>query len=75
MGKKTPKDVSYCLGTLRKTSREEWLKMCGEGGVGHTLSEAGGVGHALASAGAEVPPAKLTEEEVRTARLKMLRKE
>lgn len=69
MGKKTPKDVSYCLGTLRKTSREEWLKMCGEGGVGHTLSEAS------AGAGAEVVPAKLTEEEVRTARLKMLRKE
>jgi hypothetical protein len=62
MGKKTPKDVSYCLGTLRKTSREEWLKMCGEGGVGH----------ALAGAGAAEVPAKLTEEEVRAARLRKL---
>lgn len=64
MGKKTPKDLSYCLGTLRKTSKEDWLKMCGEAGVGHVMSEA-----------AAPPPAKLTEEEVRLARLKMFRKE
>lgn len=64
MGKKTPKDLSYCLGTLRKTSKEDWLKMCGEAGIGYIMSEA-----------AAPPPAKLTEEEVRLARLKMFRKE
>jgi len=69
MGKKTPKDVSYCLGTLRKTTKEEWLKMCGDGGVGHSMSAAG------AGAGTASAPAKLTEEEVRAARLKMFRKE
>jgi hypothetical protein len=65
MGKKTPKDLSYGLGTLRKTTKEEWLKMCGEGGVGRVM----------AGAGAAEPPAKLTEEEVRNLRLKMFRKE
>jgi len=67
MGKKTLKDVSYCLGTLRKTTKEEWLAMCGSGGVGHVVSAGAGTG-----AGA---PAKLTEEEVRNLRLKMFRKE
>jgi hypothetical protein len=72
MGKKTPKDVSYCLGTLRKTSKEEWLKMCGDGGVGHSMSAAGG---GAGTATATPPSAKLTEEEVRALRLKILRKE
>jgi hypothetical protein len=71
MGKKTPKDLSYCLGTLRKTTKEEWLKMCGAGGVGHVMTGAG----AGAGAGAAQPAAKLTEEELRAARLKMFRKE
>jgi hypothetical protein len=67
MGKKTPKDVSYCLGTLRKTTKEEWLAMCGSGGVGHVVSAGAGTGSGA--------PAKLTEEEVRNLRLKMFRKE
>uniref|UniRef100_A0A6C0I5H9 Mrr-like domain-containing protein n=1 Tax=viral metagenome TaxID=1070528 RepID=A0A6C0I5H9_9ZZZZ len=28
MGKKTAKDLSICLGTLRKTTKEEWTRMC-----------------------------------------------
>ena len=68
MGKKTPKDLSYCLGTLRKTSKEEWLKMCGDGAIGHSTAGAG-------AATATPPTAKLTEEEVRALRLKILRKE
>jgi predicted helicase len=32
-GKKTEKDVSYCLKTLQNITKEEWLKMCQKDGV------------------------------------------
>lgn len=31
-GKKTEKDISYCLKTFENITKEEWLKMCGKNG-------------------------------------------
>lgn len=59
MGKKTPKDLSICLKTLRKTTKEQWTLMCG-------LEE-----HKVAEVKAVVPK---TPEELRAARLAFLRK-
>jgi len=72
MGKKTPKDLSICLRKLQGISKEDWLKMCGV--TGHVLASepSGGAGAAPAAAAPAVPI--LTEEEVRLARLKFLRK-
>jgi hypothetical protein len=53
MGKKTPKDLSICLRTFRKITKEQWARMCelkGEKVV-------------------EEPVKKLTVEELRAARL------
>lgn len=36
-GKKTRKDISICLKTFQKTTKEEWTQMCGL--VGETISE------------------------------------
>ena len=75
MGKKTPKDLSICLRKLQGVSKEDWLKMCGV--TGHTLAGGGAGAGEAASAAAAVPAAKttvLTEEDVRLARLKFLRK-
>jgi predicted helicase len=35
-GKKTPKDISYCLKTLQNITKDEWLKMCCK--TGQTIS-------------------------------------
>ena len=70
MGKKTPKDLSICLRKLQGVSKEDWLKMCGV--TGHVLESAPPGG-----AGTDAPPPvpkKMSEEEVRLARLKFLGK-
>ena len=53
MGKKTSKDLSICLRTFRKTTKEQWARMCEL--KGETV--------------AEEPVKKLTAEELRAARL------
>jgi hypothetical protein len=68
MGKKTPKDLSICLRKLQGVSKEDWLKMCGV--TGHVLAGAG----AADAVAAPLPPKKMSEEEVRIARLKFLGK-
>lgn len=37
MGRKTPKDLSLCLGTFRSMTKEQWTRMCGL--EGHTVAE------------------------------------
>ena len=72
MGKKTPKDLSICLRKLQGVSKEDWLKMCGV--TGHLLSEPSG-GAGTAESPSPPPVAKkMSEEEVRMARLKFLGK-
>jgi len=53
MGKKTPKDLSICLRTFRKITKEQWTRMCELKGE-KTVDE---------------PVKKLTPEELRAARL------
>lgn len=54
MGKKTPKDLSICLKTFQKITKEQWTRMCGlEGNVMEP----------------DAPKTKLTLEELRAARL------
>ena len=54
MGKKSPKDLSICLRTFQKTTKEQWVRMCGL--EGHTVEP---------TTKAKV----LTPEELRAARL------
>ena len=53
MGKKTPKDLSICLRTFRKITKEQWTRMCELKGE-KTVDE---------------PVKKLTPEELRAVRL------
>lgn len=53
MGKKTPKDLSICLRTFRKITKEQWTQMCGL--KGEVVSTE--------------PAPRLTPEELRAARL------
>ena len=53
MGKKTSKDVSMCQGTFRKTTKDQWVRMCGI--EGRTIAEA--------------PKKNLTPDELRALRV------
>ncbi len=61
MGKKTPKDVSICLRTLQKITKEQWTQMCGL------------EGHKVVEETKHVKPK--TPEDLRAARLAFLKKE
>jgi hypothetical protein len=60
MGKKTPKDLSICLRTLRKITKEQWTQMCGL--ESHKIEET------------TVPVKPKTEEDLRAARLAFLKR-
>lgn len=66
MGKKSKKDLSICMKTLRKITKEQWTKMCQLEGSTTAANSTIGAGSGPAPAATAKP---MTIEELRAARL------